>query len=264
MANPAGEPIWFELMTRDSSVTAPFYAAVLGWRFVDAGMDDAPAYTIIKHGEGEHDDVGGMMRLAPEMLSGGARPMWAAYFCVNDVDDIVRRVASAGGSVLMPPTDIENVGRMAFVADPHGNPFYVMRGFHDMDSHVFAAGGGYDGRCGWNELITPDLEAALGFYRDIFGYDTDERMCMGGDMGDYVFLKAGDRTIGAAMTAMEGSSPGWRFYFRVPDIHAARSAIEQNGGSVIFGPEDVPDDEVIVLAHDPEGTVFGLLAPKKD
>lgn len=263
MANPTGEPIWYELMTRDLGVTAPFYAAVVGWSFVDAGMDDPPSYSFIKYGEGEHDGAGGAMQLSPKMVAGGAHPMWAAYFCVQDVDDTAARLMSAGGSVLMPPSDIEGVGRMAFVTDPQGNPFYLMRGFHDADSHVFAAEGGTYGRCGWNELITPDLEAALDFYRSLFGYDTDERMSMGA-MGDYVFLKAGAKAIGAAMTAMEGSSRGWRFYFRVPDMRAARSAIETHGGTIVFGPEEVPGDEVIVLAQDPEGTIFGLLAPKKD
>ena len=263
MANPTGEPIWYELLTRDLSVTAPFYSAVLGWRIVDAGMGDAPAYSFIKHGEGAHGDVGGAMQLTADMLAGGARPMWATYFCVEDVDAAAARIAELGGKVLMPPFDIENVGRMSFVADPQGNPFYVMRGFPDMDSHVFAADASYDGRCGWNELITPDLDAALAFYRDIFGYDTAERMSMGPGMGDYVFLKTGDRTIGAAMAAMEGSAPCWRFYFRVPDIAAARSAVETNGGTVAFGPEEVPGGEVIIMAHDPEGTIFGLLAPGK-
>ena len=287
MANLSGKPIWYELLGRDSAVTEPFYTAVLGWRFTDAGMEAGmyggtggpAAYRFIKHGEGEYDFVGGAMQLTPEMLAGGALPMWVTYFCVEDVDAAAARIAERGGSVLMAPFDIEGVGRMAFVTDPQGIPFYVMRGISDpdtpdlespdmdspdMESHVFAAEGSHDGRCGWNELITPDLDAALGFYRDIFGYDTAERMSMGPEMGDYVFLKTGDRTIGAAMAAMEGSSPCWRFYFRVPDIEIALSAVEANGGSVVFGPEDVPGDEVVIMAHDPEGTIFGLLAPKKD
>ena len=279
MANPPGEPIWYELLSRDSAVTEPFYTAVLGWRFTDAGMDGPAAYRFIKHGEGEYDFVGGAMQLTPEMLAGGARPTWVTYFCVEDVDAAAARIAERGGSVLMAPFDIEGAGRMAFVTDPQGIAFYVMRGLPDMDSpdidsldidspdidsQVFAAEGSHDGRCGWNELITPDLDAALGFYREIFGYDTDERMSMGPEMGDYVFLKTGEGTIGAAMAAMAGSSPCWRFYFRVPDIESARSAVEANGGSVVFGPEDVPGDEVVIMAHDPEGTIFGLLAPRKD
>ena len=263
MANPQGEPIWYELMCRDMATTSRFYEAVLGWQITGSDMGGVPDYRFIKHGSGEYDMVGGAMQLTAVMLSGGARPMWAVYFCVEDVDAAVQRVTANGGRILMPAFDIENVGRMAFVTDPQGNPFYVMRGFSDMDSDVFAADASGTGRCGWNELITPELESALGFYREVFGYDTGERMNMGPEMGDYVFLKAGDKTIGAAMNAMPGSSPCWRFYFRVADIDTAHAAVETNGGTIVFGPEDVPGDEVILMAHDPEGTIFGLLAARK-
>lgn len=263
MANPHGEPIWYELLSRDLSVTQPFYEAVIGWQFTDTGMSNAADYRFIKYGIGEYDAVGGAMQLTGDMLSGGASPMWAVYFAVDDVDATVDRILAAGGRVLMPAFDLEDVGRMAFVADPQGNPFYVMRGFSDMDSHVFASDAGETGLCGWNELITADLQQGLAFYSDIFGFDTSERMNMGPEMGDYVFLKAGNKTIGAAMKAVPGSSPCWRFYFRVADIDEALAAVQENGGTIVFGPEDVPGDEVIVMAHDPDGAIFGLVAARK-
>ena len=211
MANRHGEPIWYELLSRDLTVTQPFYETVLGWRFTDTGMSNAPDYRFIKYGPGEYDAVGGAMQLTGDMMQGGAKPIWAVYFAVEDVDVTVERIADLGGRILMPAFDLEDVGRMAFVADPQGNPFYVMRGFSDMDSHVFASEARTTGLCGWNELITPDLEQALAFYAAIFGFDTGESMNMGPDLGEYVFLKAGDKTIGAAMNAMPGSSPCWRF-----------------------------------------------------
>ncbi|WP_230279096.1 VOC family protein [Croceicoccus sp. Ery15] len=54
------------------------------------------------------------------------------------------------------------------------------------------------------------------------------------------------------------------FYFRIADIEAGKAAVEANGGTVVFGPMEVPGDEMIVIALDPEGTIFGLVAPKKD
>ncbi|WP_230292670.1 VOC family protein [Croceicoccus sp. Ery5] len=264
MGNRHGEPVWYELMCRDLSVTEPFYAAVVGWNFVDTGMDNAPGYRFIRHGAGDYDAMGGALALTDEMLAGGARPMWAVYFAVEDVDATVAAITARGGSVLMPAFDLEHVGRMAFVADPQGNPFYVMRGFSDMESRVFGETGEDTGLCGWNELITPDVEPTLGFYRDILRFDTEERMPMGPELGDYVFLKTGESMIGAAMMKTPDSPAGWRFYFRIADIEAGKAAVEANGGTVVFGPMEVPGDEMIIIALDPEGTIFGLVAPKKD
>ena len=91
MANPQGEPIWYELMCRDMATASRFYEAVLGWQITGSDMGGVPDYRFIKHGSGEFDMVGGAMQLTGEMLSGGARPMWAVYFCVEDVDAAVQR-----------------------------------------------------------------------------------------------------------------------------------------------------------------------------
>ena len=62
--------------------------------------------------------VGGMMQ-KPPMLPAEVPPFWAVYFAVADTDAAVARVAELGGSVVMPPMDIEP-GRFATVADPFG------------------------------------------------------------------------------------------------------------------------------------------------
>ena len=48
MANPHGEPIWYELLSRDLSVTEPFYEAVIGWQFTGTGMSNAADYRFIE------------------------------------------------------------------------------------------------------------------------------------------------------------------------------------------------------------------------
>lgn len=263
MANPQGEPIWYELMSGDLARSQPFYEAVTGWKFHSfAEMEAVEGYRFIRYGDGDYDTLGGALQLSNEMLSGGAKPMWAVYFAVADVDRTVAAIAAAGGSVIMPAFDLEKIGRMAMVADPQGNPFYVMRGFSDMESQVFGSEGGQLGRCGWNELITTDLEPALAFYREILGIEANERMPMSEPYGDYVFLDVGNTRIGAAMQTPGDPPPGWRFYFRVADIETAKAAVEAHGGQVLMGPHEVPGEEMIILATDPEGIGFGLVAPK--
>lgn len=42
------------------------------------------------------------------------------------------------------------------------------------------------------------------------------------------------------MPVQPGGHPGWDFYFRVPDINAAKAKIEELGGKVRHGPQEVP------------------------
>jgi predicted enzyme related to lactoylglutathione lyase len=59
----------------------------------------------------------------------GEFPAWSAWFGVEDCDASAARAAELGGSVLMPPNDMES-GRAAVIADPQGAAFGIaaMRG----------------------------------------------------------------------------------------------------------------------------------------
>lgn len=49
------------------------------------------------------------------------------YFAAADADDIVTAVEGNGGSVLMPAADVPEVGRIAWLADPYGAVFAVLK-----------------------------------------------------------------------------------------------------------------------------------------
>jgi uncharacterized protein len=50
----------------------------------------------------------------------GMPSMWVTYVTVDDVDQTARTAEELGGRILMPPTDIPNVGRFCVIQDPHG------------------------------------------------------------------------------------------------------------------------------------------------
>jgi predicted enzyme related to lactoylglutathione lyase len=259
MPNPHGTPIWYELLTADPAASKAFYDAVLGWN-IEAQPSGELDYRMIDTGSG-NGLVGGAMRLTDEMRQGGARPTWLFYIGVDDVDATVARIEAAGGGVIMPPWSIEGIGRMALVRDPQGIPFYVMRGASNENSAAFSRDG--MGKCNWNELTTPDQQAANTFYAEIFGWSYPDRMPMG-DMGDYVFIDAAGTTVGATMTASQPGQPtGWQFYFRAPDIDAAAEKVTKNGGTVHAGPMEVPGGDRVIVASDPAGVMFGIVAPGK-
>lgn len=257
MANPHGFPIWYELLSNNADAAKAFYEEVIGWTVhpaepIAGGMD----YRMIDTGDG--DFVGGLMNLTEEMKSGGAKPTWLFYLGVDDVDSTVARIEERGGGVLMPAFDMPGVGRMAFVHDPQGNPFYVMRGASDESSTAWDRMA--MGKCNWNELATTDQTAGNAFYADVFGWTFPDKMPMG-DMGDYIFAAVGDTTIGATMGKQPDGPAGWQFYFRAPDIEEAAEKVKRSGGTVHAGPMEVPGGDRIIVASDPEGVRFGVVGP---
>ncbi|TGX55102.1 VOC family protein [Sphingomonas gei] len=256
MTNPHGTPIWYELMTADPDVARPFYEKVVGWSaapFANDSLADSGGYTVFNAPDGQ--GVAGLMKL-PEP---GPRPGWYGYIGVDDVDAAAQKLEAAGGSVHMPPTTLEGVGRMAMVADPQGVSFYLMKGASPEESTAFkrmALGHGE-----WNELQTADDEAALGFYGEQFGWTKDGAMPMG-EMGDYSFLSHDGGVIGAVMKAPPGETPGWNYFFRVGDIDEAQARIEGAKGSIRHGPIEVPGGDFVIYATDPQGARFGVVGSR--
>lgn len=257
MANKHGDFIWYELMTTDPDAAAEFYATLIGWDVTDSGQSGMD-YRLFSMA-GAH--IGGLMPLSPEMLTGGARPMWVGYIGVDDVDGSARRIRDAGGTVFVEPQDIPGVGRFAYVADPQGVSFYVMKGASEGTSDSFAAEAPRVGHCAWNELVTTDPEAAKAFYGEQFGWVKDGDMDMG-PMGKYEFLRHGF-LLGAVMPKPdEMPVPMWTYYFRVPDIDVAAATIKAQGGQLLVGPQEIPGGDLILNALDPRGAAFALIGKR--
>lgn len=259
MPDQHGQFIWYELMTTDPDAAGDFYAAVVpGWRFGERVPVDIDYRMILRSDGG---NAGGVMRLDEPTQRHGARPVWMGYIGTGDADAAVKSVEAEGGSVLMPPWDVPGVGRLAMIADPQGNPLYLMQpepppGEPGARSDVFSPDA--EERVGWNELSTADPTAARAFYGDLFGWTSDEFMPMG-ELGEYRFLAAGGTTFGAVSGVAPGSSPGWRYYIRVPSIARSVAAIEAGGGTIAMGPHAVPGGDHIIIGHDPQGAEFALV-----
>ncbi|MFI9111903.1 VOC family protein [Streptomyces venezuelae] len=116
--------VWVELHTGDPAAAVAFYRTVLGWRSAEM---DAPGmkYQVLSTADGDQQDAsfGGVAELQDQAEG----PRWIVYFDVTDADAIVKAAQGNGGSVLMPAADIPDVGRIAWLADPFGAPFAVLK-----------------------------------------------------------------------------------------------------------------------------------------
>jgi hypothetical protein len=120
IVNEPGTLTWNELITTDTDGAAAFYGEVFGWGALTHG-EGAGAYTEFQVAD---RSIAGMMAKAPEMPA-EMPSFWGVYFAVADTDETVGRIAELGGTVMMPPRDIEP-GRFAIGVDPTGAMFSVL------------------------------------------------------------------------------------------------------------------------------------------
>ena len=114
---------WNELLTRDLEGVKRFYQAAFGVETAEFPMGDGPPYTIIQvDGRG----VAGMQTMGDDMPA-DMPSAWMTYFAVDDADAIAAKAASLGGRVTREPYDIPGVGRIAWLAGPHTEPFGIIK-----------------------------------------------------------------------------------------------------------------------------------------
>lgn len=115
-----GAPTWTDLRSTDPDAARSFYAAVFAFAFRPL-PDAGPDYTTFSaDGDEPLGGIGGMMGHE------GIGSHWLITFSVPDADAASAACRAAGGQALSDPFDTL-YGRMAPLADPHGNPFWVVQ-----------------------------------------------------------------------------------------------------------------------------------------
>jgi predicted enzyme related to lactoylglutathione lyase len=113
-----GRFCWNELVTTDVAAAKKFYTKLLGWTTEAFGKSSD--YTLFKQGAAS---VGGLMK-CPEP---GNPARWIPYVIVADVDVTAAKTSKLVGKVLVPPSDVHDVGRIAVLADPQGAAFGIIK-----------------------------------------------------------------------------------------------------------------------------------------
>ena len=114
---------WDELLSTDPAAAKAFYTRVFGWETETQDQGPRGNYTLFSRpgianpmGEGLPAWAGGLMQAPPSV----PYSFWLAYVLVEDADAIAERVAKLGAHIAVPPTDLENVGRICVFTDPLG------------------------------------------------------------------------------------------------------------------------------------------------
>lgn len=115
----------------------------------------------------------------------------------------------------------------------------------------------------WADLNSPDVDASIGFYTGLFGWDAEERLDPSGKVRVYVmFQKDGKNVVGLGGRQpgkMEGVPAFWTMYVNVDDIDAAAKAFVEHGGTgMLPEPMQVMDTGWMFYGSDPSGAAIGM------
>jgi predicted enzyme related to lactoylglutathione lyase len=246
-----GAPCWVDLMTSDVERSRAFYSELFGWTAGEPAEEFGGYFNFSKDGV----LVAGCMASQP---AAGVADVWSVYLATDDAGKTVDAAAANGGQVHVQAMAVADLGTMAVVGDPGGAGIGVWQPGRHRGFGVF----GEAGTPSWFELHTRDYEAAVGFYRDVFGWDTHPV----GDTPEfrYTTLKHGEAWLAGIMDASgflpEGVPAHWSVYFGVDDTDAALAKIVDLGGSIVAAAEDTPYGR-LATAADSAGARFKLVAP---
>jgi len=243
-----GKFVWFELVSRDAKKAQAFYGEVLGWKAVPFPMGDF-SYEMIYAGD--------------TMIGGYAAPKsdrqpshWISYVSVEDVDATAKAATANGGKVVEAPSEIPGVGRTARIADPQGAEVSLFKNAMGDPADALAP----PGRWVWNELHTSDPTKALSFYEKVLGFSS--RSMDVGPGGTYHILSRGGVDRGGVTSHLAaGVPPHWLPYVGVDDADGTIARARRLGGTISFGPEDIPGVGRIGVLEDPTGAVFAIIKP---
>jgi hypothetical protein len=107
--------------------------------------------------------------------------------------------------------------------------------------------------------VQPDPQAAVNFYRGVFGWQFEDRMAADAP-GRYFVARLGGRDVAAVSSQPEVGPPVpvWNTYIWVENADETAALVRDAGGRVVTEPFDVVDVGRTAACADPSDAVFFL------
>jgi predicted enzyme related to lactoylglutathione lyase len=113
--------VHFEISTDDPERAAGFYRSVFGWKVEK--WEGPIDYWLVTTGEEGVPGINGAIKRRPEPGISTVNTIE-----VDSIDDSVEKIEANGGEVVMPKTEIPDVGFHAYCRDSEGNIFGLIEG----------------------------------------------------------------------------------------------------------------------------------------
>ena len=249
---------WPELATTDQKAGVAYYRSLFGWDVNESPMGPDEVYSMFLIGGRA---VGAASTLRQDARQQGVPPHWGSYVAVANADETTKRAKELGATVLAPPFDVMDAGRMAVIQDPTGAVFSVWQ----AGKHSGAGVLGENGSLCWTELATRDPAKAEKFYTQLFGWNAKTGNAA---PGGYTEFAVPGKNPGAGMMQMPAEVPPfvpsyWMPYFAVADVDKAVATSNQLGGKVTVDAMDIPNVGRFAVLQDPQGAMFAVFTPRR-
>lgn len=244
MTHPHGSFCFAELHTADIEGAKRFYGDLLGWTTVDSKV---AGYSLC---QADGKDVAGLRR-----RPGPSR--WIPFLSVPSAEAASGTALQAGAAIVAPPADTDGFARTAIVRDPAGG----VVGLWEAKSHAGAALLDEPGSMWWAELLTREVPVAKTFYSNLAGWRAIDTLKYG---IRYSVFKLGEESMAGLLPigADWGNvSAYWQVLFAVDNCDARVERAKKAGGSLVFGPNDIPNAGRAGIVSDPSGARFVLMQP---
>jgi uncharacterized protein len=256
----AGTFSWPELVTTDRKGGVAFYSTLFGWGLNEQPMGPTETYSMFTL---RGKEVAAAYTMRPDERQLGIPPHWNSYVTVDNVDETAKQASAFGGTVLAPPFDVLDAGRMAVLQDPTGAVFQVWQPKRHIGAKIIREPGALT----WTELSTRDTKAAQKFYSQLLGWSAK----VGGEgvnaYTEFTPKGASFPTAGMMDLAMLGDGganipPHWMPYFQVDDVDATANKAKSLGATWYVPPSDIPNVGRFSTIADPQRAVFAIYKPK--
>jgi predicted enzyme related to lactoylglutathione lyase len=116
----------------------------------------------------------------------------------------------------------------------------------------------------WVDTSQPDPEAAVDFYRGLFGWEF-ENILPPDAPGQYFVARIRGGDVAAVASVTEGAppTPTWNTYVWVESADQTAAKVGDAGGTVLTDPFDVMDAGRMAVFVDPEGAAFCVWQAKE-
>lgn len=126
--------VHFEIHAADTERCAKFYSTMFGWTInewviPDVKVPDENRYWIVSTGDRNTPGIDGGMVIRRGAPPTNGQPV-NAYVCtieVTSLDDSLKELTAAGGTLAVPRMPIQGMGWLAYAKDTEGNLFGMMQ-----------------------------------------------------------------------------------------------------------------------------------------
>jgi predicted enzyme related to lactoylglutathione lyase len=118
------------------------------------------------------------------------------------------------------------------------------------------------GAFSWNELTASDPNAAIEFYKKLFGWEievTHNTSPVDGRTMEYNIAKVGENMVAGIMAAPPGAPVAWTSYVTVDNVDETVKLAESLGAKVCLPPMDIPRVGRFSILADPQGALIAVI-----